>query len=276
MIRILLVLVVSLAAAPLHAQWGSEKIGSFDYRPRFDEETGRDRSFAYLGSTGEDGRAGNSLTWICGDSLEIKYLVLRERLGERARMVYAFDQDPADTVDVIATGPSGGSYLLPAQRNRAFTARARTAREVRVAVVNGRRRSETAFKLDSAGRVLGRLACVRELEPPLPPDPRVFDLKDVDDPPRLTNPFAVRRALAQEYTPEQQAAGYSGQVLLEFRVLVDGSLDPASLRVVESSDPAVEAAALRVARVMRFVPGRVAGRAVITTVTLPMGFQAGP
>jgi periplasmic protein TonB len=276
MIRILLLLAMSLAAvAPLHAQ-GGEKIGSFDYRPRFDEETGRDESFAYLGSTTEDGRVGNSLTWICGDSLEISFLVLRVRLGERARMIYAFDQDPADTVDVFGTGPSGGTYLLPVERNRSFTARARTARGVRIAVVNGRRQSETRFPLDSAGRVLGRLACVRELEPPLQPDPRVFDMKDVDDPPRLTNPRAVRQALAQAYTPEQQAAGASGRVLLEFQVRVDGSLDPASLRVVESSDPVIEAAALRAARMMRFVPGRVAGRAVITFVTVPMGFQAAP
>ena len=99
-------------------------------------------------------------------------------------------------------------------------------------------------------------------------------LEDVEDPPLLINWRAVQRALAQEYTPELRAAGFSGQVQLRFRVMEDGALDTASIQVLKSSDPAIEASALRVVRMMRFVPGRVGGRAVRTIVIQPVAFQA--
>lgn len=283
MIRIFLFLTVVLAAgAPLRAQPGaSEKFGPFRYNPRFDEETGEDKSSAYVRAAlhGEPveqrGGAGGDLRWFChNDSLIIFIDIIRVHPGARSRMIYAFDQDAPDTVDVASPWPA--SWGLPAEHNRAFTARARTARTLSVQLVNGRRRTDRVFEMDSADRVLGRLACVRNLEPPLPPDPREFDLADVPDPPRLINYMAVHQALAREYTPEQRAAGATGWVELGFRVMEDGSLDQASVRVVKSSDPQFEAGSLRVARMMRFVPGRVDGRAVITRVTQVMQFATGP
>ncbi len=282
MIRILLLLAVSLAAAaPLRAQPGaSERIGPFRYNPSFDEETGRDKGHAYVRAAlnGEPvearGGAGGDLIWTCHDSLLIYISIPRVRPGERSRMIFAFDQDAPDTVALPVSRMA--AWELPAERNRAFTARARTARLLTVRLVNGRQRTDRVFEMDSAGRVLGRLACVRELEPLLPPDPRDVDLAEVEDPPRLVNYRAVQQALAQEYTPEQRAALFAGQVLLRFRVMEDGSLDTASIQVLRSSDPAIEASALRVVRMMRFDPGRVGGRAVRTIVTQPLGFQAAP
>ncbi len=282
MIRIFFIVAALLAAsAPLRAQpWASERIGPFRYNPSFDEETGQDKSHAYVRAAlnGEPvehrGGEGGDLAWICRDSLLIYISIPRVRSGDRSRMIYAFDQDAPDTVDLPVS--RFAAWELPRERNRAFTARARTARTLTVHLLNGRRRTDRVFEMDSAGRVLGRLACVRELEPLLPPDPRDVDLPDVEDPPLLINWRAVQQALAQEYTPEQRAAGFSGQVQLRFRVMEDGALDTASIQVLESSDPAIEASALRVVRTMRFVPGRVGGRAVRTIVIQPLAFDASP
>jgi TonB family protein len=280
MIRLFLILAVPLAAAaPLHAQpWASERIGMFWYNPSFDQQTGRDESSAYVRAAlnGEPveqrGGAGGDLRWYCRDSLLIYISIPRVHPGARSRMIYAFDDDAPDTVDVAQPWPA--IWGLPAERNRAFTARARTARQLSVQLVNGSRRTSRVFELDSADRVLGRLACVRELEPPLPPDAREVDLADVDDPPLLVNYVAVRQALAREYTPEQREAGVSGWVELSFRVMEDGSLDPASVTVLRSSDPQFEAGSIRVVRMMRFEPGRVNGRAVITRATQMLQYQA--
>ena len=174
MIRIFFILAAALtAAAPLRAQpWASERIGPFWYNPSFDEETGRDRSYAYVRAAlnGEPveqrGGDGGDLIWTCGDSLLIYISIPRVRAGDRGRMIYAFDQDAPDTVNVPVSRMA--AWELPPERNRAFTARARTARTLTVRLLNGRRRTDRVFEMDSAGRVLGRLACVRELEPLLP------------------------------------------------------------------------------------------------------------
>lgn len=282
MTRIFSILAVALtAAAPLRAQpWASERIGPFRYNPSFDEQTGRDKSSAYVRAAlnGEPverrGGAGGDLYWTCRDPMLIYISIPRVQPGDRGRMIYAFDQDAPDTVNVPVS--RFAAWELPRERNRAFTARARTARTLTVRLLNGGRRTDRVFEMDSADKVLRQMACVRELEPLLPPDPRDVELADVEDPPRLVNYWAVQQALAREYTPEQRAAGVSGQAQLRFRVMEDGALDTASIQVLQSSDPAIEASAVRVVRMMRFVPGRVGGRAVRTIVVQPLGFQADP
>ena len=109
---------------------------------------------------------------------------------------------------------------------------------------------------------------------PPPTDGRTYDIMDVEDPPRLDNSAVVQRALERAYPPLQRDAGVGGTVTLRFIILEDGSVDPASVEVLESDGPHFSQAAIEVAERMRFTPGMVSDRPVRTRVQLPITFQS--
>jgi TonB family protein len=74
------------------------------------------------------------------------------------------------------------------------------------------------------------------------------------------------------YPPLLRAAGVQGRV--EIQVVVDtlGRVEPGTLRVVHSDNPAFEAPAIESLRGARFRPARVFGRAVRVLVQIPVAF----
>lgn len=64
------------------------------------------------------------------------------------------------------------------------------------------------------------------------------------------------------YPPVLQQAGIEGRVLVEFIIDTLGHVEPASLRILESSNPGFEAAAAETLRRSVFRPARVQGRPV--------------
>jgi protein TonB len=112
--------------------------------------------------------------------------------------------------------------------------------------------------------------------PPPMGDGRIYDIEGLDEAPRLNNAGVVQRSLERAYPPLLRDAGVGGTVLLGFTVLEDGSVDPASVEVLESTNQEFSTAAITVLKRMRFTPGIVKDRAVRVGVQLPITFQPQP
>ena len=94
-----------------------------------------------------------------------------------------------------------------------------------------------------------------------------------EEQPELANVAGVRRALTHEYPLELRQQGIGGTVQVRFRVLADGSVDPATLAAVEATDARFAQPAVRVAAQMRFRPATLDRRPVAVWVTLPITFH---
>ncbi len=109
--------------------------------------------------------------------------------------------------------------------------------------------------------------------PPPAGDGGTYAIEGLDEVPRLNNAAVVQRSLERAYPPLLRDAGVGGTVLLGFVVVEDGSVDPASVEVLESANQEFSTAAVRVVKRMRFTPGIVNDRAVRVRVQMPITFQ---
>lgn len=106
-----------------------------------------------------------------------------------------------------------------------------------------------------------------------PPDSgRVYELAEVETPPRPANVADLRAALDAGFPPERLATGAGGTVNVSFVVGADGAVRQA--RVVSSTDAAFDAASLSALAVLRFSPATVGGTPVATRVEVPIQWQA--
>jgi protein TonB len=106
-----------------------------------------------------------------------------------------------------------------------------------------------------------------------PPDEGTYELSAVEEQPELSNRSEVARQLSRNYPPLLRDAGVVGTVTIRMRVLENGTVDPASIAVENSTHDAFADAARRVVERMRFRPAKVGGKAVKVWVTLPVTFQ---
>lgn len=111
-----------------------------------------------------------------------------------------------------------------------------------------------------------------------PADAETYGASAVDRLPEIANREEMAATMEAEYPAELREAGISGTVVVRFRVLDDGAVDGASLRVSRSTDPRFAGAAARVVRGLRFFPAELRGRRVRVWVELPLQFEvaAGP
>lgn len=106
-----------------------------------------------------------------------------------------------------------------------------------------------------------------------PPDAgRVYELAEVEAPPRPVNVVDLRAALDAAFPPERLATGAGGTVNVSFVVGADGAVRQA--RVVASTDAAFDAPSLSALAVLRFSPATQGGIPVATRVELPIQWQA--
>ena len=101
---------------------------------------------------------------------------------------------------------------------------------------------------------------------------RVYDLGEVETPPRPVNVADLRAALDAGFPPERLATGAGGTVNVSLVVGADGAVRQA--RVVSSTDAAFDAPSLSALAVLRFSPATVGGTPVATRVELPIQWQA--
>jgi protein TonB len=106
-----------------------------------------------------------------------------------------------------------------------------------------------------------------------PPDEGTYELSAVEEQPELSNRSEVARQLSRNYPPLLRDAGVVGTVTVRMRVMENGSVDPSSVSIENSTHEAFGDAARRVVERMRFRPAKVGGKAVKVWVTLPVTFQ---
>lgn len=115
-------------------------------------------------------------------------------------------------------------------------------------------------------------------EPAVPAPPRVEDAKGrvrfipYDTPPVLRDREDIARILEREYPSRLRAAGVRGTVELWLYVGIDGRVTDAEIRE-SSGNAALDEAALRVGRQMRFVPARNRDRPTAVWVRQPVTFR---
>ena len=106
-----------------------------------------------------------------------------------------------------------------------------------------------------------------------PPDSgRIYELAEVETPPRPVNVADLRAALDAGFPPERLAQGAGGTVNVSFVVGVDGAVR--QTRVVSSTDAAFDAPSLSAIAVLRLSPATVGGTPVATRVEVPIQWQA--
>lgn len=100
------------------------------------------------------------------------------------------------------------------------------------------------------------------------PDPdQVYDESAVDEPPLLL------AAPPAQYPPLLRDAGVTGRVLLQAVLDTTGRVDPATVRIVESPNPAFEVPSRRWILHAQFRPARIRGLAVRVLVNVPLDFS---
>lgn len=95
-----------------------------------------------------------------------------------------------------------------------------------------------------------------------------YQLPAVEEMPRVLNVREFARELARSYPPPLRDEGVEGLVQVRFRVERDGTTNSAT--IVSTTDPAFSEPSLRAVEMLRFRPGRVAGRPVRTWVEQPI------
>lgn len=284
--------VLSVLATHAYAQQ-DERIGNVDVHFQADSAVGTDLGFAVLRPDGVavGGAIGGALVWACaGDPAGLAAGVYLGRGREDTASVdvaWRFDQDPPDTAGLRL---GAAVDLLRNEDTAPFTRRARTAERLTLHVLNGPA-AEYAYTLAGVDSALHRLGCGAGAEPGARPAGTVTLLRllavvgedrktvsglGVEELPRIRNAATFTRYLERNYPPLMRDAGVTGDVVLRFRVLRDGSVDSASVQVLSSSEEGFDAPSIRSVRVLSFHPARVNGRPVKMWTVLPIRFQPGP
>jgi TonB family protein len=100
---------------------------------------------------------------------------------------------------------------------------------------------------------------------------RVYDLTEVEQPPRAANLPELQAALAAGYPPSQLQARTAGTVLVSFVVQPDGTVrDPS---VVQSTDTVFDGPTITAVAALRFSPAQVGGRAVPVRAQMNIQWQ---
>lgn len=106
--------------------------------------------------------------------------------------------------------------------------------------------------------------------------PEVIVEEAADVRPELANRRQAEILLQNHYPPLLRDAGTTGRTTVELIIGADGRVEPGSVRVKESSDPAFIQAAIRAVERFRFTPAMYHGHPVAVLVTLPIEWQVAP
>ncbi|HVG45886.1 MAG TPA: TonB family protein [Longimicrobium sp.] len=119
----------------------------------------------------------------------------------------------------------------------------------------------------------GQAQNTEERKAPVDEGSTTYELDAVEERPTLSNSSEVVRLLSRNYPPLLRDAGVVGTVTVRMRVMENGTVDPESVVIENSTHDAFGDAAKRVVERMRFRPAKVGGRPVKVMVTLPVDFR---
>ncbi len=104
-------------------------------------------------------------------------------------------------------------------------------------------------------------------------DETVYSPSELDKPAQLSSAEMTARLLARSYPAALQRAGITGTVQVQFVVDQAGKVEPATIKVLSSTVPALAEAAAGIVGEIRFRPGQVKGQAVKSVVLLPIVYR---
>jgi protein TonB len=102
---------------------------------------------------------------------------------------------------------------------------------------------------------------------------KVFDLSELETPPRLQSPSQAVRQIQRSYPDVLRRKGIGGDVQVQFVVGPDGSVDPSSVEVLDASAPELGDAAISVVKELKFTPAKVGSAPVRARVVLPISYK---
>lgn len=91
--------------------------------------------------------------------------------------------------------------------------------------------------------------------------------------PHLTSVQQAARLIERSYPPAMKNQGIGGTVQIQVVVGPDGSVDPASVKVLSATAPQLGSAAKSVAAQLKFEPGAIDGRPVAVRVIVPVVYK---
>ena len=101
---------------------------------------------------------------------------------------------------------------------------------------------------------------------------QVFTPDQLSEMPQIDAPRAALQAIQQSYPSRLRDRGIEGRVQVSFVVTADGSVDPASVEVVQTENQELGAAAITAVRQIKFKPGKKDGSAVASRVVIPIAY----
>jgi TonB family protein len=102
---------------------------------------------------------------------------------------------------------------------------------------------------------------------------RIYDPSELDRMPRLNNAATVASVMERLYPRMLQDAGIAGTVVVEFVIERDGTVQPATIQVIESPHEQLGVATRAALDRFRFSPGQVDGVNVRTRTRMPITWQ---
>lgn len=276
------------------AQYGI-RVDNFLVATHMDEGTGRDRWFAIVFPHGQT-REG-ALMWSCGDDPTGHVAAVRladaGANGAVRKAAWSVDGDSAGTVLLRGTDGSR-TWLVDDGDVAAFTRRVRAARQMTLRVpgaAEGAAGAGYRYALGGADSALSSLHCAPDAAVEGTPSGRETLLALASWPflrpdgmldrdpfphgwmPRLANPDTVVAQLQRTYPIVLRDAGVTGDVVLRVRIMADGRVDLASVRVESSSHDLFTTAAMTVLAAMQFHPARRHGKFADIWADLPIQFR---
>ena len=102
---------------------------------------------------------------------------------------------------------------------------------------------------------------------------RTYTLAEVETKPSLASISAFQRIVSEGYPEDLKRRRLGGIAEVAFVVDATGKVEPASVEVVDATQPAFGEAAKRALLQAGFKPGKVSGNAVRTQVSLPIVYR---
>ncbi len=108
---------------------------------------------------------------------------------------------------------------------------------------------------------------------PAPSDEGTYEVSLIEERPEVLDRERMARQIEARFPRALRDGVISAAVVVRFRIMENGTVDPASPRVDVTTDPRFDEAAISVIRQARFRPAKVNGRPVKAWVTIPIHFQ---
>ena len=190
-------------------------------------------------------------------------------LYSRLLLMMAQRRGPSALAPTLATPPSHLERRIVAMRSRLNRPRPLQLTAAGAFVVLGVAGACSAGAPD-APRVVSSAVQSRRADSTSKPANAYFEFKLDEQARQLPGTGALR------YPDAMRQANREGEVLAQFIVDERGIVDPSTLKVLKSTDPAFTAAVQTALPTMRFSPARVKGRAVKQMVQQPFTFALAP